>query len=101
MSGKTDHGDYGSAEKVGERDLKRATLSEKDKIGYKELTNVLECVFQGQMIPNSVWTYSFTCRFLLFFFIWMLHGSTKVVVRAVALLSANTKDKVAMSLSKL
>ena len=36
-----------------------------------------------------------------FFFFWMLHGSTKVVVRAVALLSANTKDKVAMSLSKL
>ena len=31
----------------------------------------------------------------------MLHGSTKVVVRAVALLSANTKDKVAVSLSKL
>ena len=37
----------------------------------------------------------------LVFFIWMLHDSTKVVVRAVALLSANTKDKVAMSLSKL
>ena len=28
----------------------------------------------------------------VFFFIWMLHGSTKVVVRAAALLSANTKD---------
>ena len=28
-----------------------------------------------------------------FFFIWMLHGSTKVVVRAVALLSAKTKLK--------
>ena len=25
------------------------------------------------------------------FFVWMLHGSTKVVVRAVALLSAKTK----------
>ena len=36
-----------------------------------------------------------------FFFFWMLHGSTKVVVRAVALLSAKTKDKVAMSLGKL
>ena len=36
-----------------------------------------------------------------FFFLWMLHGSTKVVVRAVALLSVYTKDKVAMSLSKL
>ena len=35
------------------------------------------------------------------FFIWMLHGSTKVVVLAVALLSTNTKHKVAMSLSKL
>ena len=34
------------------------------------------------------------------FFIWMLHGSTKVVVRAVALLSAKTKDKVANSLKK-
>ena len=30
----------------------------------------------------------------------MLHGSTKVVVRAVALLSAKTKDKVANSLKK-
>ena len=38
---------------------------------------------------------------LAVFFIWMLHGSTKVVVRAVALLSAKTKVKVAMSLSKL
>ena len=35
-----------------------------------------------------------------FFFIWMLHGSTKVVVRAVALLSAKTIDKVANSLKK-
>ena len=35
-----------------------------------------------------------------FFFIWMLHGSTKVVVRAVALLSAKTKEKVANSLKK-
>ena len=34
------------------------------------------------------------------FFFWMLHGSTKVVVRAVALLSAKTKDKVANSLKK-
>ena len=25
------------------------------------------------------------------FFVWLLHGSTKVVVRAVALLSAKTK----------
>ena len=32
------------------------------------------------------------------FFFWMLHGSTKVVVRAVAPLSANTNHKVAMSL---
>ena len=34
------------------------------------------------------------------FFSWMLHGSTKVVVRAVALLSAKTKEKVANSLKK-
>ena len=27
----------------------------------------------------------------VFFFVWLLHGSTKVVVRAVALLSAKTK----------
>ena len=33
---------------------------------------------------------------MLFFFIWMLHGSTKVVVPAVALLSANTKNTVAL-----
>ena len=36
-----------------------------------------------------------------FFFIWMLHGSTKVVVRVVALLSAKTKKKVAISLKTL
>ena len=30
-------------------------------------------------------------EFHYFFFVWMLHGSTKVVVRAVALLSAKTK----------
>ena len=35
------------------------------------------------------------------FYIWMLHGSTKVVVRTVALLSAKTEEKVAMSLGKL
>ena len=35
-----------------------------------------------------------------FFFSWMLHGSTKVVVRAVALLSANTRIN-RMSLSKV
>ena len=34
-------------------------------------------------------------------FFWMLHGSTKVVVRAVALLSAKTKKKVAISLKTL
>ena len=33
-----------------------------------------------------------------FFFFWMLHGSTKVVVRAVALLSAKTKWRVANSM---
>ena len=37
------------------------------------------------------------CRLYLFFFSWMLHGSTKVVVRAVS----KDKDKVAMSLSKV
>jgi len=31
------------------------------------------------------------CTVKEFFFVWMLHGSTKVVVRAVALLSAKTK----------
>ena len=36
----------------------------------------------------------------IFFFSWMLHGSTKVVVRAVALLSANTRIN-RMSLSKV
>ena len=35
-----------------------------------------------------------------FFFVWMLHGSTKVVVRAVALLSAKTKWKVANTLER-
>ena len=34
-------------------------------------------------------------RATLFFCVWMLHGSTKVVVRAVALLSAKTKWRVA------
>ena len=34
------------------------------------------------------------------FFVWMLHGSTKVVVRAVALLSAKTKWKVANTLER-
>ena len=34
-------------------------------------------------------------------FFWMLHGSTKVVVRVVALLSAKTKKKVAISLKTL
>ena len=33
---------------------------------------------------------------VFFFYIWMLHGSTKVVVWAVALLSAKTKVKVAI-----
>ena len=36
----------------------------------------------------------------IYFFFWMLHGSTKVVVRAVAPLSANINHKVAMSLGK-
>ena len=34
------------------------------------------------------------------FFVWMLHGSTKVVVRAVALLSAKTKWIVANTLER-
>ena len=34
------------------------------------------------------------------FFVWMLHGSTKVVVRAVALLSAKPKWKVANTLER-
>ena len=38
------------------------------------------------------------CHLVAFlFFVWMLHGSTKVVVRAVALLSAKTKWSVANS----
>ena len=37
---------------------------------------------------------------VIVFFSWMLHGSTKVVVRAVALLSANTRIN-RMSLSKV
>ena len=37
-------------------------------------------------------------RQFVVFFVWMLHGSTKVVVRAVALLSAKTKWRVANSL---
>ena len=48
------------------------------------------CYSHASMLTGSL----LTCKCLplssLFFFIWMLHGSTKVVVRAVALLSAKT-----------
>ena len=41
-----------------------------------------------------------SCTTAVLFFVWMLHGSTKVVVRAVALLSAKTKWIVANTLER-
>ena len=55
------------------------------------------CALEAQTVIN---TSCFDWRFPRIFFFWMLHGSTKVVVRAVAPLSANTNHKVAMSLGK-
>ena len=52
------------------------------------------------ILPSSARVSELTYVTIIVFFFRMLHGSTKVVVRAVAPLSANTNYKVAMSLGK-
>ena len=49
-------------------------------------------------IPNILLTSKHKPETEQFSFVWMLHGSTKIVVRAVALLSAKTKWRVANSM---
>ena len=64
--------------------------SDKEAVAQSEVDAFMEnCAKRWQTKEG---TYQLKRRRLKpFFFSWMLHGSTKVVVRAVALLSANTR----------